>query len=218
MSAPDNVSAPTESDRADNLSEGPTVVDPPAVPAIHQIDFSVPPPNYLGPPAVVNIHHQLQQLVERLASLAEPSRDTSKNLTSAGCSITSLSSGTSPSSSSAFSDPTQHSDLDAAFEDLRRRLVVPPSLDRSPPREIVPSTLAEDLHCFASAIESGIDFPTFLNNWYSLASKVSLVLRDRDNHYADTPYLWWASSLKNLRLVDVSTIYPAPPPCNGPEL
>jgi len=189
MIAPSKPDAPTDCDRVDKFPEGPIQIDPSAALPLAPVNLSVPPPNYLGPPAVVNLHCQLQRLVERLASLVEPSPEARQNLSSAGCSITSLSSGTSPSHSSSSGDPTQHTDLDAAFEDLRRRLVVPLSIDRTPPREVVPSTLAEDLHCFAVAIESGIDFPTFLNNWYSLVSKVSLVLRDRDNHYADTPHL-----------------------------
>jgi len=105
------------------------------------IDTSVPPPNLSGPIAAINAQLQLQQLVDRLASILEPRRDTSQNLDSAGCSYSSQSTCGSPSSG----DSTQHRDLDAAFEDLRQRLAVPPSISHAPPKEVVPASLSADL-------------------------------------------------------------------------
>ena len=126
-SVSDHVDSRTRSDRP------PVVFDPPV-----PIDTAVPPPNYLGPTVAVTTH-QLQQLVNCLASLRiEPGRDASLNLTSAGCSVSSVSASTLPSSS----DSTQHPDLDSALEDLKQRLAVPPSLSHTQPREVVPASLS----------------------------------------------------------------------------
>lgn len=180
----------------------PNLDQPPSSSFLPSVDLSRPPP-YLAPLAAASLHNQLQQFVDRLAILALPSQDSRLN------SPSSSSQGTSPIYQIA--DSTQHPSLDEAFKDLRRRLAVPPTLAHEPPRELVPVSIVQDLRCLANALESGIDYPTFLSNWFSLTSKVSSVLPNRDTLYVDTPSFRRVSSLKCVQLVGVSTIFPVLP-------